>query len=557
MVRVLGSAVTVGLAALWCGTTSAAAAPQPPKLIVAISVDQLSAGLFDQYRGRFTGGLKRMLDGGVVFPNGYQSHAATETCPGHSTLLTGRHPSATGIVANEWLDAEGKKVYCVYDASVSVPGRAGKPRGPANLRVSTLGEWLKKQNPESRTVAVSGKDRSAITMAGHNPDAVYWWDDELGFNTYVSKDAGEARVPAPVQTFNDEITRRWNKARPAWKRLDKTCSALNGEGTYDGQRIVHQVPPLWQPADATKPFRDDASFKVWVKASPVLDQLTLDLATALIKQYKLGRGTATDLLAVSLSATDYVGHRYGNQGPEMCDQMAHLDRALGAFLRTLDGLKVPYVVALSADHGAIDAAERTAQRGFPAERITFNIIKAVSSEVRGELGLKSDPFKYEFNGMYLTDRDLSAEQRERIIAVALASVDRQHGVERAFTKTEILKTQVKPGTPPDELTLLERYAESIDADRSPDVLVAFKPYVTFGRVDPVNKYIEGHGSPWNYDRRVPILFWWPGAQGYEQYLPVETVDIAPTLAALAGAKTPEVDGRCIDLDRGAGSTCGN
>ena len=143
----------------------ALAAAPPPKLIVAIAVDQFSANLFEQYRPTFSGGLARLSEG-VVFANGYQSHAATETCPGHSTLLSGRHPSATGIIANDWWAPDGRKVYCVDDATMTVPGRSAG-RGPANLKVTTLGEWLRAADPASRTVAVSGKDRAAIMMAGH------------------------------------------------------------------------------------------------------------------------------------------------------------------------------------------------------------------------------------------------------------------------------------------------------------------------------------------------------------------------------------------------------
>ena len=165
---------------------AAAAAPPKPKLVVAISIDQFSANLFERNRGRFQFGLRRLAEGGIAFPNGYQSHAATETCPGHSTLLTGRHPSATGIVANAWRDAAtGKDVYCVFDPSQPVPGREGQGRGPANLKVSTLGEWMRAANPASRTVAVSGKDRAAITMAGHSPTGVFWWDEERDFTTSV------------------------------------------------------------------------------------------------------------------------------------------------------------------------------------------------------------------------------------------------------------------------------------------------------------------------------------------------------------------------------------
>ena len=210
--------------ALLAVPAAATTAPPPPKLIVAISVDQFSAALFDQYRGRFTGGLKT-LQAGVVFPNGYQSHAATETCPGHSTILTGRHPAATGIVANVWADrATGTSVYCMVDPAGPVPNRPDAPRGPANLRVPTLGEWLKAANPASRTFAVSGKDRGAITMAGHGADGTFWWDDTLGgFTTYVpAGTTADARL-APVAAYNAALFAAWHRKAP---RLDAARPAL-------------------------------------------------------------------------------------------------------------------------------------------------------------------------------------------------------------------------------------------------------------------------------------------------------------------------------------------
>ncbi len=532
----------------------AALPPQPargPTLIVVIAVDQFSAGIFDQYRDRFKSGLRRMIDAGVVFPNGYQSHAATETCPGHSTLLTGKHPSGTGIIANEWPGADGKLTYCVADPAMTVPGRPSEPRGPSNLRTSTLGEWLKARNPASRVVAVSGKDRAAINLSGHGPDAVFWWDDELGFNTYVPPGADAILRLEPVKATNEAIARRWDEKLPTWKPLDAACARLNSEGTYDGTwHVNHHVPPDWKLASTGQPYRSDKAFKRWVRASPIVDELTLDLATTLLTRYRLGRGTAPDLLAISLSATDYIGHRYGNEGPEMCDQMAHLDRGLGAFFRKLDATKVTYVVVLAADHGAVDAAERVRMKGFPAQRMTLDVAQVVNRE----LGLEA--FEYVSYGLYFT-RSLSTDplRRAALSESAIHYLKQQPWVADAFSKADILKVQIREGVPPDEMTLQERFAESLDAERSPDILIAFKPYTTMDRVDPNGFYIAEHGSPWNYDRRVPIVFWRPGHPGYEQYLPIETVDIAPTLAALVGVPHPAVDGRCIDLDSSAANTC--
>jgi predicted AlkP superfamily pyrophosphatase or phosphodiesterase len=534
--------------------------PDHPKLILAVSIDQFSSNLYLQYRDHLArdGGLERLTQRGIVFPNGYQTHAITETCVGHSTILTGRHPSATGIIANDWLDEAGKDIYCAQDDGFKVPGRADVRRGPAHLRVPTFGEFLKTQDAGSRTVAVSGKDRAAITMSGHAPDAVFWWDDDLGFNTYVAQGVNDTERLAPVRSFNEKLAKKWQASRPKWKRLQASCSALDATITYDPKgsplTVHHHVPPEWKPADPSKPFREDAQFQDWIRASPLLDRLTLDLAETLIDRFRLGKGASTDLLALSLSATDGVGHMYGTQGPEMCDQVAHLDQALGSFFRALDSRKISYVVVLTADHGGIDTAERASLNGFPAERIDIDFAKNVNAALRAQSLLTRDAFKFAAYGLYLFGGEETSDARERIIRAAMDYLRTQPNVVAAFSKRELLETKVRAQTPPDELTLAERFAENIDAERSPDILIAFKPYATYGAVEM--PYLTwGHGSPWNYDRRVPILFYWPGAEPHENALPIETVDIVPTLAALAGVRIPEVDGRCIDLNPRAASTC--
>lgn len=543
------------------GLCSAAAALEPPapKLVVAVAVDQFSAGLFEQYRAHFRYGLKTLATRGAVFTNGYQSHAATETCPGHSTLLTGRHPAATGIVANYWLQ-DGRRVYCVEDAEVVVPG--GRPgRSPRNLQVSTLGEWLRAADPQSRTVAVSGKDRAAITMAGHDPTAVFWWDDERGFNTY-GRDETEARTRlATVAAFNArETVDAWAHSPPRWKLADRGCSALNHTGSYGGYTIQHAVPPPFKH-NGDGPVRENAWFAEWFHATPLLDELTLKLAVELMEHFELGRRASTDLLAISLSATDYVGHKYGNQGPEMCDQLAHLDVMLKGLLEKLDARQVPYVLVLTADHGAIDAAENTVARGFPARRVELRYDREVNALLKANLGLTQDAFTAEESGLYLN----ASVPASLVPAVLQATVRLLRDpdprlpwagtVADAFTKYDVLSLAVPRDKAADELALRERYAESAHWQRSPDVFIVPQPYASVGVPSPPRWYIAGHGSPWNYDRRVPILFFRPGAPHVEVSLPVETVDIAPTLAALVRAKAPETDGRCLDLDPGTASSC--
>ncbi len=549
------------IALLAAAPVAATTAPPPPKLIVAISVDQFSAALFDQYRGRFAGGLKK-LQAGVVFPNGYQSHAATETCPGHSTLLTGRHPSATGIVANGWYDrAASAAVYCLADPAGPVPGRPDAPRGPANLKVSTLGEWLKAANPASRTFAVSGKDRGAITMAGHGADGTFWWDDTLGgFTTYVPAGTTEAARLAPVAGFNKALFAKWLKVAPAWTQLDLRCSVGKGAHKYGGLTIDHEIPPPgWTAPPSGTMFVADPDFRKWFRATPMYDQIALDLAAQLIDTQKLGRGPAPDVLAVSLSATDYVGHRYGAESPEQCDNLAHLDAALGAFLAKLEALKLPVVVVLTADHGSIDTAEHAADEGVPAARVNGDaFVQSVGTAVAAKLKLDYNPLAGDPYEIYVVPfGDDSPKEVRRITEAAVAELRSRPEVVAVYTQAEALAALPPKGLPADEMTPLQRIAESTDRERSGDIMAVLQPYTTLGEPQALGDTIGGHGSLWNYDRRVPILFWWPGAEGFEQPVPVETVDIAPTLAALAGVTPPVVDGRCLDLDRTATTTCPN
>ncbi len=534
----------VGLVLALIGAPAAAAPPPSPKLVVALSMDQFSLELFERYRPTYAGGLRRLADG-MVFA-GYQSHAATETCPGHSTLLTGDHPARTGIVANNWLDrATGSNMYCVSVKGVADPNASGS----AQLRVDTLGDWLKAQKPGSRSFAVSGKDRAAIMMAGHHADGVYWWMDGQGFTT--SRYAGPAtpKVLAPAKAFDRALFAAWRKRPPTlWPaEVPDRCKAL--EKTYTFGRAPpsgHLPPDASKGATQPRGFINDARFADQLKASPAFDPLALDFAEQLIAAEKIGHGPATDVLAVSLSSTDFVGHRYGNGGAEDCVHLATVDKALGGFFAHLDKLAVPYVVVLSADHGAIDAPERL---GPPAQRIdTIAFVAALNRDLRSKFGLSYDPVAGDdprqiIIGLAPDDDRRAADVR----AEALRWLKTRPEVAAAFTADEIAASEPPPGKPVTDLTLAERFYESFDRDRSGDILVAYVERSTLGvPLSPVDN-VASHGSPWDYDRRVPIAFWWRGAPSVSEGKPMETVDIAPTLAAMIGVKPPPIDGHCVEL----------
>jgi predicted AlkP superfamily pyrophosphatase or phosphodiesterase len=305
-------------------------------------------------------------------------------------------------------------------------------------------------------------------------------------------------------------------------------------------------------------FARAAGDKNGFRASPEMDDATLRIAEGLRQEMRLGQGPATDLLIVGLSATDYVGHTYGTQGSEMCIQLLALDRALGEFFRGLDASGVDYAVMLTSDHGGRDIPERDRQLGIPeAMRVDPALNATAMGKSLGQRLRLKGPVLFgdgAFGDMYI-DRGLAPAQRRRVLAEAVRTYRAHPQVEAIFTNAEI-KAAPAPSGPPDGWSLLDRAKASFDAERSGDFLVLLKPRVTPIH-DTSRGYTATHGSPWDYDRRVPILFWRKGIKPFEQSLAVETVDILPTLAALIGVPIPAgtIDGRCLDLDAGAASTC--
>ncbi|MDK2761458.1 MAG: alkaline phosphatase family protein [Sphingopyxis sp.] len=551
--------LTTAIAALLCFASAGAglaqekadpvqkvtAATPPPKLIVMIAVDQFSADLFAEYRPRFTGGLARLASG-AVFPAGYQSHGATETCPGHSTILTGNHPANTGIIANNYFDPstarEDKRLYCAEDESVAGTTSGSGKYAPSvkHLLVPTLGDLMKARDPKTQVVSVAGKDRAAIMMGGHQADEVMWLAP-TGLASY----RGTTLSPT-AQQASSAIVAAIAQARPALT-LPADCTAhdiaipLEKGGTVGTGRFA----------------REGGDFRRFM-ASPEADGAVLATAAALRQARKMGEGTGTDLLIVGLSATDYVGHSTGTEGSEMCLQMTAIDRELGDFFARLDATGIDYAVALTADHGGHDMPERNRQNAWPdAERVEKTLDPdMIGKEVGQKLGLPQ-PLLFSdgpFGDMYLS-RTLTPAQRKAALAEITARFRAHRQVEMVATAEELAMRPISKQAP-DTWSTLDKLRASFNPQRSGDFVVALKP-----RVTPIPEsgmgYVATHGSVWDYDRRVPMLFWRKGLSGFEQPNAVMTVDILPTLAPLAGLTLDmnKIDGRCLDLLSGPESSC--
>jgi predicted AlkP superfamily pyrophosphatase or phosphodiesterase len=526
------------LAALAALTATASFAqpqqPTPPKLLVVISVDQFSANLFDEYRPQFTGGLARLASG-TVFRNGYQSHAATETCPGHSTILTGDHPSRTGIIGNTWVDQSVNRsdvtVYCVEDESQPGTSSTDYKVSPKHLLVPTLGELMKQRWPGSRNVAVSGKDRAAVMMSGHNADQRWYWDGK-NFAT----DLQGVPVPQVVPKFQAALAAALAQPRPPLE-APPFCQDKARVIPIEGGGKPLGSGQLGRAAGDLNGFR----------ASPEIDGDTLALAAGLVDEMQLGKRANPDLLAISLSATDYVGHTYGTEGEEMCLQLLELDREIGDFLKLLDSRGLNYAVVLTADHGGKDVPERERLAGVAtAARVKADLSPtAMGKALVQKLGLTGPGLLgSSAAGDIYVDKKLKPADRRRLLTAAVAAYKADPQVEAVFTAAQIAKTPV-PTAPPERWSLIQRARASYYPGRSGDFVVFLKRDIT--PIADTTRYVATHGSPWDYDRRVPILFWRPGTSGTTIDRSAETTDIMPTLGSMIGLSVASgsVDGHCL------------
>jgi predicted AlkP superfamily pyrophosphatase or phosphodiesterase len=519
------------------------AAPRP-KLVVVISVDQFAADLMEQWGRDLPGGLGRLRREGTSFQQAYQDHGLTETGPGHSVILTGRYPGHTGIVENNWLDGgSGRSVYCVDDPASPVLGAAAGSKGVSarNLQGETLGAWLQNQVPGSRVFAMTGKDRSAILMAGRKAQGVYWLAGGLGFST---ASAYAQALPSWLQVHNRRFLAGLGQDGLIWTPVD--ARPLPAAATYQvrGRAVTMGLPHTILGAGMPR----DAAFWERFRGSPFFDQAILDAAEALVEGERLGRGPATDLLALGLSATDYVGHAFGNGGPEMLDNLRRLDLELGVFLDRLQA-KVPGLwVVLTADHGAGDFPERLRARGLPGQRLLGPVWqKAFNLELARRLGVSGDLLAA--NGishmLYLDPKVLAASGRSRaeVLKAAVAVAKAMPEVAEACSAEELEAYRGDPLESPERHSYKARLKLSYQAGRSGDLLLAFQPHITLD--DP--SHVAGHGHPQPYDQRVPLIFWGPW-RAEPRGEPVRVVDLAATLARELGLQ-PEaaIDGRPLEL----------
>jgi len=518
-----------------------------PRLVVLLVVDQMRADYIDKFRGQWTGGLKRLVEEGAWFREAAYPYAATETCVGHSTISTGAFPATHGMIANAWWDRDAQKmVTCTADPKATNSGYAGATvKGGDSawrMQVPSVAEELKFQTGgQTRVVSFSLKARASITMAGHKGDAVAWIDARSG--ALVTSDV--YGKPGFIDDFM--------KTHPIRNDYGKTwgLSLPKSEYLYDEKATGAVAPAGW---DLTFPHplrgkeggsEPDAAFGGQWAASPFADTYLTQLAETAVDRMELGKGNGTDFLAVGYSSVDVVGHAFGPRSWEIQDLLVRLDKDLGDLLGQLDAKvgRGNYVVALSADHGVVPVPEDMQRMGADSGVLSvpelqqnmekalepFNLGRPAVARISG-----SDVY-------FAPDVYEALKDNPDAMQAALEAAKVQPGVAEVYVAEEVTDRQATHNP------LKEAFEDGYFAGRSGDLLIVPKPYWLMDDTEPGKKrdYGTGHGTPYGYDQRVPVLLMGYGIQPGEYFGAITPADIAPTLAALCGITLAPRDGRVL------------
>jgi predicted AlkP superfamily pyrophosphatase or phosphodiesterase len=517
-----------------------------PKLVVLLVVDQMRGDYVDKFRWQWTGGLKRLLTEGAWFRSAAYPYAATETCPGHSTISTGSFPASHGMVANAWWDREQQKmVTCTSDPNaknMAYAGGSAKGGDSAwRMQVPAFAEELKFQTGgATRVVTFSIKARSAITMAGHKGDAVIWFDTSGALVTSsVFGTAPFVEDFAKKNPVAQDYGKTWSLSLPETAYLyDETAT---GAATVDGWTTTFPHALRGKEGSAAA---DAAFYEQW-STSPFADTYLTKLAETAVDSLGLGKGGGTDFLGVSYSSVDYVGHTFGPRSREIQDVLVRLDKDLGDLFAFLDK-KVGagnYVVTLSADHGVAPIPVDMQKTGVDAGVLSL-------PELQTQIEKALEPLNYAKpvvarmagNEVYFSEGVYGRLKADpAAIKVVLDVISTMPGVAAVY-RAEELGNGTTPIAHTRRAAVLSYFAR-----RSGDLYVLQKPYWLLDSSPDSSKRATGtgHGTPYNYDQHVPVFFMGYGIQPGEYFESATPADIAPTLAALTGVTLATRDGRVL------------
>ncbi len=482
------------------------AEPRRPKLVLLIAIDQFRYDYLPRFRSEYTGGLARLLNHGASFVNANLEHYPTVTAVGHSTMLSGATPALSGIIGNDWYDrTTGKQVTSVSDDTVQPLGGKESGASPRRLMVSTVGDELKRSgSPSSKVIGLSMKDRSAILPSGHMADGAYWFDDATGH--FVSSTYYFPALPAWVEKFND----------------------LRESDKYGGK--------VWLPAKEGQterriPSQPGRKLNASVYASPFGNDLLESFAEQAISAERLGERGVTDLLTISFSSNDAVGHSFGPDSPEAHAVSVGVDRSIGKLFTYLDqkvGMKNVLVV-LTADHAVSPVPELLESQKMPGGRLKGDFFAPIQQALDYRFGpgrwidstAGSSPY---LNYKLIQEKKLNLDEVVRVAARAISSAPH---VVRVYPRQQLLTSRGAADI------IDARVLRSFYASRSGDMEVLLEPYWIRGGTTGAT-----HGTPYNYDTHIPLIFMGPGIRPGRYYTTAVLNDLAPTVAAMLDIEIP-------------------
>jgi predicted AlkP superfamily pyrophosphatase or phosphodiesterase len=528
---VIAAVLVTGLAAGCMRATASAVDGTPvtqgvntPKLVVFITVDQLRGDYPVKFGPELRAGLQRLTRGGAWFTNAFHDHAITETAPGHASPLSGRFPRSTGITSNS---------VGVVDPNFSLIGALPNETGASPLRFqgSSFYDWLFVKNRSARALSVSMKDRGAILPIGRAKQDVYWYSSNGSFTT---SDYYRRFLPAWVKAFNARHLPH-SYANAAW-RLSRDTLAYK-----EPDDVQHENRQL--PTDNVFPHAfppDPARAAIYLRSTPAMDSVTALFALEGLRQTGIGRGTHTDLMAVSFSALDYIGHSWGPDSREVHEAVLRLDETIGWFIDSLYKLRdsASIVIALTGDHGVSPIPELARERGEATGDQGLRVsLRPLVAEVRAALQHAGiDPTAFVYDGE-LVGVDRAQFARTKIkpdsLLDAFAAAARQvRGVARVDRLSAIRRADFAMDP------VARRWSHQVPDDIGVELVITLTKYSYWSATITAT-----HGSPYDLDASVPIIFYGAGVKAGQYSLFARTVDIGPTLAALVRvAPTEKIDG---------------
>lgn len=522
--KVVSAVVAAAFAA---AAPAAASSAKKPRLIVQITLDQVRADVFAETTPAFSGGLFRLVSEGCWVKNGVADHAITVSLPGHAALSTGAYPSTHGLTANEWwVEKSGRWTWADAgsDANEKIAG-AGERDGPSarNLLAPTIGEAVKAANAEAKAVSLSTGNAIAVAYGGHRSDAAYWFDATSG--AFVTSTYYRAASHDWVTAFNSNDLPAFKKKEwtlavdPKHVALaDPDASPIENEGKNA------TFPHNFETERAADQGEEEA-FNSWFAGTPLKDDALVAFAERAVVAERLGADAAPDYLSIAFDSTDSVGHAFGPRSLEYLDALVRIDASLGRFFDFLDRTvgKENYVVALSADHGVADFPERVGKRRITTAEIeqALDKVEEIATSATGPKSVIADGIAraletFDFVAAAYTPEDMTRAPKDPYV----------HLFRRSF----------RPDFTPDFPLWTEKESRPHHPARY-GVVVRFIEGATFDAAPAV------HGSPYDYDRFVPILFYGANIKAKVSGERFATVDVAPTLLDLAGLPPlPNADG---------------